>query len=227
MPSDLEARILHPRRGRFGRGAETAGIYLLIALALLAELSLVALHPEKDAVLHIGIILLTIAVAIWLRFVFLVPAVIALWLVPPSIRDAVLGNEDLTWGHAAALAGQLYLACASRLAYTALRSRLLPGSAVALAPPYLLAAETPRNQPEIAAPHPETPAQTPAEIREKEPSRPPLPCGCVLRWSDATAFVERLAGLSIELHETSKAIRPTLENCRILELDYSDQAAYR
>lgn len=212
MPSELEARILHPRRGRFGRGAETAGIYLLVALALLAELSLVALHPEPDGVLLIGVVLLTIAVAIWLRFVFLVPAVIALWLVPPSVRDAVLGNEDLTWGHAAALAGQLYLACVTRVAYTALRARLLrPGPALPLSDIAVVAPE-----PVVAAAEVldlenlPRPADKVAGFELAGP--PPLPCGRMLAYSEAKTFLERLIGLDRDLRDSGEVISAILHD---------------
>jgi hypothetical protein len=207
MLNDLEARLIGRRPGRFGRAFQVLSVYLLIALALLAELELVLLHPEDDPIMLIGIILLTIALAIWLRFLFLVPAVILLWLVPPSVRDAVTREDPFTWGHAAALAGQLYLAGATRFIYKALKARLL------------MPAE-PLRQPVSASGGEDEAVERQEAFAEFVNAKPALPCGRVLAPAEAATFLDRLLGLDRELRASGESIRSLLENGLVLEPGY-------
>jgi hypothetical protein len=217
MLSDLETPISRQRRGPVLRAAEAAGIYLLVALALLVELALVALHPEEDAVLVIGVILLTMALAVWLRFILLVPAVVLVWLIPPSVRDAVLGDEPWLWDFAAVLAGQLYLAFATRIIYRTLRLRMLGPREVAILEvepdDIAVEAESPVEAEEMAA----VTAKAPSVI-EKLP--PPLPCGRVLGPTEARNLLARLGDLRRELDECGAPIRTLLEKSLSLQLQY-------
>jgi hypothetical protein len=169
----------------------------------------------------IGLVLLTIAVAIWLRFLFLVPAVILLWMVPPSVRDAVAGDEPLTWGHAGALAAQLYLAGATRFTYKALRARLLVN-------PRAEALRQPAAEQQVALEVTvtvEEPAEESAPETPLAPSKPALPCGRVLAPAEAAAFLERLSELRRDLERNNASVRGLLAHSLKLELEYRGQAS--
>ena len=221
MLNDVEARILGQRPGRLVRVVRVAGIYLLIALALVAELLFVLVHPEDDSAMLIGLVLLTIAAAIWLRFLFLVPAVILLWLVPPSVRDAVR-DGSLTWTHAATLAAQLYLAGATRLTYKALRARLL-----APRPAALLPAPGLDPAPEALVMTVEQPAEEAVPETPAIPLKPALPCGRVLAPAEAASLIDRVLRLDRDLRLSRESIRAALEGGLAPSTEQRESAAGR
>jgi hypothetical protein len=225
MLNDVEARIFGRRPGRLVGVARMAGVYLLIALALVAELLFVLVHPEDDPVMLIGLVLLTIAVAIWLRFLFLVPAVILIWFIPASVRDAVR-DDSLTWSHAATLAAQLYLAGATRFTYKALRARLLTPRPVGLLPePAPVPAPEPAPVEPVVATEPpanETVTETPAV-----PRKPAMPCGRILAPAEAASLIDRLLRLDRDLRLSRESIRAALEGGLTPSADQRESAASR
>ncbi|HEU0073635.1 MAG TPA: hypothetical protein VFS30_06455, partial [Dehalococcoidia bacterium] len=180
---------------------EVAGLYLLIAGSWLVALSLVALHPEDDRLLIVGVVLLTIALAIWLPFILLIPGVLLVWLIPSSVHAAVETGSP-TWSIAAVLAGQLALASTTRLAYKMLKTRLFRPP-VGLLPPDRLAAVT-------RAVERERLREAPTVV---EPAVKVLPRSGVLAMTETKRYLDRLIGLDRELRQSGEAIRATLRDC--------------
>jgi hypothetical protein len=172
-------------------------------------------------------VLFTIAVAIWLRFLFLVPAVILLWMAPPSVRDAVAGDEPLTWNHAAALAAQLYLAGATRFTYKALRARLLVSPRTERLRQPAPAQPIPVEAPMTATAAVEAPAEAPAPETPFTSPKPALPCGRVLAPAEAATLIDRLLGLDRELRVSGESIRAMLEGSLGTSADQRESAASR
>lgn len=191
--------------GREGARNLTGG-YLLLALALLTALSLVALHPEADEALVVGVVMLTVGLAIWLPLPLLIPAIVAVWLIPPFVRDAVTGGEGSMGRQGVILAGQLILGIATYTAYRLLRRQPEPEPQLQ---PVAATTTAPRV---IHRPLPLTGTRRAKPDVKPTGTKPALPCGRVLRWSDATAFVERLTTLSRELDQIGETVRASYRN---------------
>ena len=195
------------------RALRIQGAYLLLALGLLTALSLVALHPEQDRALVVGVVMLTVASALWLPLPLLIPAIVAIWLIPPSVRDAVAGEAGSPSRLGAILAGQLFLGIASDVAYRLLSSPPLAEPAVTPAAPTAVQRVSPRPAAKTWAGG--TPKLDPMALPP-----PPLPCGRLLRPAEAVALRRRLASLERELSSNNAAIRSAFQTCLRLELEY-------
>jgi hypothetical protein len=206
MPDSPRGRLLTVRALNLGRRFELTVIYLLIGLSLLAALTLAAFHPEDDPVVVIGVVLLTGAAAVWLPFLYLFPAVVLIWLIPPSIRHDFAGGPG--WLEVAVLAGQLYLAAVTRLSYKSLSSRLLHGEESVLPPHRLTAASRPTLR-----------SSLPGSEANLSP-QPLIQGGPILGVADALYFLDRLVGLNRELNRSGEAVQLALEGCLGISEEY-------
>lgn len=183
------------KRLKPGRRTSLIAAYLLTALLLLCALSLVAIHPEQDKALVVGLVMLTVAAAVWLPLPLLVPVVVLIWAVPTSIRDSV-GEGNVSWSQSAALGAQIVLGIASYTAYRMLRHSLREARPQQ-GPRLHVVGPLPSPPGPVLTNHEEAKAEWPVE----------LPCGRRLSATEALSLMERLAGLDRQLNVTEEMLR--------------------